>query len=112
MTLGGPWATLTVGIDAQLRRENGKVVDEVGDSKNVLRKATNGALSGTRLLQYLMPWGDAVFNQAQASDLANDVADACRSNEGTALCDHLMRLQPLVERLSNETHKYLWFVGD
>jgi len=50
-----------VGIDAEPRTESGEVLESVGDVQNVLRDA-GGLLSGTRLLCYLAPWGDTVFN--------------------------------------------------
>lgn len=78
----------------------------------MLAKLTPNAFSGTRLLQYLVPWGDAMFNQAQASDLAMDVRDVCGNLERSALADHLRIIEPLIERLAAETHSYLWFIGD
>ena len=44
-----------MGIDVQLRGENGGVIDEVGDRHMALSRAAQGALSGTRLLKYLVP---------------------------------------------------------
>jgi hypothetical protein len=60
-----------MGIEAQLRRESGETVAEVGDPNMVLSRATSKAFSETRLLKYLTP-----------------------------------------EKLSRDTHLYLWFVGD
>lgn len=100
-----------MGIDAELRSESGAVLESVADAQNVLSKA-QGLLSGTRLLCYLVPWGDAIFNQAQASDLSNDISEVCSRNESSAVAEHLKKISPLVERLSKETHQYLWFVGD
>ena len=77
----------------------------------VLSSATQ-LLSGTRLLKYLDPWGDAIFNRAQADDLATDIRAVKEANPGTALFALLSDIEPLVERLSREVHVYLWFVGD
>jgi hypothetical protein len=101
-----------MGIDVRLKRESGEVLAEVGDPKMVLSRATQHAFSGTRLLKYLVPWGDAVFNQAQANDLKGDIRQLLRSHPGTPLADILANLEPLIDRLSSETHAYLWFVGD
>jgi hypothetical protein len=101
-----------MGINVQLRRESGEIVDQVGDPKMVLSRAAHKKLSGTRLLRYVVPWGDAIFNQAQAADLSNDVADVKRENPDTPLVQLLSDIEPLVERLARETHLYLWFVGD
>src|SRR5690242_12876570 len=101
-----------MGIDAQLRTEQGEVLAEVTDHQMVLSRATGKVFSGTRLLKYLVPWGDAIFNQAQAGDLELDIADVLATYTGTPLGQILSDVRPLVERLSSETHVYLWFVGD
>jgi hypothetical protein len=84
-----------MGIDVRLKRETGEVVAEVGDSQMVLSRATQWAFSETRLPKCLVPWGDAIFNQAQAADLEADIADV----------KDVTRDTPLRVR-------YLWFVGD
>jgi hypothetical protein len=101
-----------MGIEVQLRREDGAVIETVGDPQMVLSRAAQRAFSGTHLLRYLVPWGDAVFNQAQASDLAADILLVRNANAGTPLSQLLSEIEPLVERLSRETQLYLWFVGD
>jgi hypothetical protein len=101
-----------VGIEVQLRSEAGEILGEVGDPRMVLSRATHDRLSGTRLLKYLVPWGDAIFNQAQADDLTADIRNVKAANLGTELYDVLSAVEPLVERLSREVHVYLWFVGD
>jgi hypothetical protein len=101
-----------MGIEVELRGERGEVIDKVSDPQMVLARAVQKTFSGTRLLRYLVPWGDAVFNQAQARDLANDIHLVKSANPGTPLFDLLSQVEPLVEKLSRETHLYLWFVGD
>jgi hypothetical protein len=101
-----------MGINALLKTADSEVIAEVLDPQNTLAGAANGAFAGTRLLRYLMPYGDAIFNQAQASDLANDITRVCSTNEGTILGDHLLEIRPLVDWLSSEIHVYLWFEGD
>jgi hypothetical protein len=101
-----------MGINVQLRGESGDVLAEVGDPKMVLSRAAHHKLSDTRLLRYLMPWGDAIFNQAQAGDLTNDIAKVKGDCPDTPLAKLLLQIEPLVKRLANESHLYLWFVGD
>jgi hypothetical protein len=100
-----------MGIEVQLRREDGEILAEVADDQMVLSKAARNGFSGTRLLQYVVPWGDAIFNQAQAGDLATDINAVKGANPGS-LSEILSAVEPLVERLSREVHVYLWFVGD
>lgn len=101
-----------MGIDVRLKSESGEVLAEVGDPRMVLSRATQNALSDTRLLKYLLPWGDTMFNQAQANDLRADIGQLLRSHPGTPLADILASIEPLIDRLSSETHVYLWFLGD
>jgi hypothetical protein len=101
-----------MGINVLLRGEGGEVLGDVCDSKMVLSRAAQNQLSDTRLLRYLVPWGDAIFNQAQAADLAKDIVSVKDKNPDTPLCELLSKVEPLVERLASETHVYLWFMGD
>lgn len=102
-----------MGIDVQLRTESGQVLAEVRDAKSVLSGAVStNKLSGTRLLRYLVPWGDAMFNQAQAGALALDLRDVTEDHAGKPIAELLLQVAPLVDRLSSDVHAYLWFVGD
>lgn len=101
-----------MGIDVQLRGEDGKVVAEVPDGKMILARAAATKFTGTRLLQYLMPYGDAVFNQAQARDLRDDLITVLESENGGPLADMASSILPLVDRLGTEVHLYLRFSGD
>jgi hypothetical protein len=101
-----------MGIEVRLRGEDGEVLQEVGDGRMVLARASQGTLASTRLLRYLIPYGDTVFNQAQASDLHDDLREVMREHAGTPLAYIASRIEPLVERLRSETHLYLWFIGD
>jgi hypothetical protein len=101
-----------MGINVQLRGETGEVLSEVDDPKMVLSRAAHHKLSDTRLLRYLILYGDAIFNQALARDLANDFAKVKSDGPDTPLIKLLLEIEPLVERLASEGHLYLWFVGD
>ena len=104
--------TRKMGIDVHLRGESGEVIGEVSDLDMILSRASQRALSDTRLLKYLVPWGDAMFNQAQAADLSDDIREMLRVHARTPLGDRLREVQGLVDRLAAGTHVYLWFVGD
>ena len=106
------WADGDMGINVRLKRETGEVLAEVGDPHMVLSRATHRAFAETRLLRYVVPWGDTVFNQAQADDLAADLRNVTNAHPDTPLSALLSELEPLVQALSREAHAYLWFVGD
>jgi hypothetical protein len=102
-----------MGIDAVLGAENRVELASVSDSQMLLsRAAASGKFCQTHLLKYLVPWGDAVFNQAQAQDLRDDIRHLASSDPGSPLSQHLVAIDTLVVRLSQETHVYLWFIGD
>ena len=101
-----------MGIEVQLRTAQGDIVGEVADPKMLLTRATGSILPQTRLLKYLVPWGDAVFNQAQAEDLKRDIHDVLSTHANTPLGAMLSDVMHLVEQLSSDAHLYLWFVGD
>jgi hypothetical protein len=104
-----------MGIDVHLKSDTGEILDEVADHDMTLSRAATGAFSGSRLLKFLTPWGDAIFNQLQAGDLALDIRDTratMQASKDTRLLELLDKIEPLVEKLSRESHVYLWFVGD
>jgi hypothetical protein len=104
-----------MGINVQLKSEAGDILGEVLDHDMTLSRAATSTFSGTRLLKYLTPWGDAIFNHLQAGDLALDIRDiraTRQAQKGTRLLELLGQIEPLVEELSRKSHVYLWFVGD
>lgn len=101
-----------MGIDVQLRKENEEILGQLGDSGALARAAGCGVLQDTRLLRYIVPRGDAVFNQAQADDLLSDIRHVAARKPGSPLACHLVGIEPLVEKLRSDPHIYLWFVGD
>ena len=101
-----------MGIDVRLKGEDGKALAEVLDGKMVLAPAATTRFSETRLLRYVMPYGDAVFNQAQAGDLRDDLLCILDSEHGGPLADMVNAILPLVDQLASEVHLYLWFIGD
>jgi len=102
-----------MGIEAILRTETREEIASVVDSDMVLsRAAASGRLSATVLLRYLVPWGDAVFNQAQAHDLIDDIRGLVERNPDSPLSRRLLSIRTLAEQLMAKTHSYLWFIGD
>jgi hypothetical protein len=59
-----------------------------------------------------VPWGDAVFNQAQNADLLNELSAEVRETGDPEVRDHLQKVIRLVELARTETHSYIKFIGD
>jgi hypothetical protein len=100
-----------MGIDVQLRRESTDILAEVNDARTVLARARHRAFSSTRLLKYLVPWGDAVPNQAQADGLESNIAYVRRARSEPDFLAMLDAIEPLVAHLARETHVYFWYGG-
>jgi len=64
-----------------------------------------------KLLKYLDPYGDTVFNRMQIDDLIEDllVLKVHESNKHLELIDKIIAL---ANRCKNEAHTYLIFYGD
>ena len=63
-----------------------------------------------RLLTYVDPYGDTVFNRPQMPDLLADL-DALRARPGTEERG-VARLRRLAEECRDGVHLYVWFIGD
>lgn len=61
-----------------------------------------------RLLRYLDPYGDTVFNRLQMDDLIDDLQQL-KKMETNPLIDEMLLL---AERCKQEAHTYLSFYGD
>ena len=96
----------------ELRGPDDEVLGTVPDPRFLLADATRSQFSECRLLRYLVPWGDTMFNQAQAEDLAADLRLVLAKHSGGPLGHILNSIQPLVDRLAGDPNHYLWFLGD
>ena len=65
-------------------------------------------LNGLKLLHYLDPYGDAIFNRLQMDDLIMDL-QKLRLLEANPLLDEI---EALAQRCKKESHLYLVFYGD
>ena len=104
-----------MGIDASWNTESGDSEQQVFDPRQCLTTlATNRwhTLKHTKCLQFIDPWGDAVFNQAQVPHLLEELrAETMEANE-PEIKAHLKKVLHLVERAVDQTHTYIKFTGD
>jgi hypothetical protein len=111
-----------MGVHAELRREDGTRLREFADPSGGFFDAAgdfdrllplNGRVDEPfRLLQYVDPYGDTVFNTVQMADLLTDVERALSLSQEGPERRGLERLRVLAERCRDEVHLYVWFVGD
>ncbi len=111
-----------MGIWIELRDHGGNAVRHMADpsggtfdAAGDLDRLIPGKASALRLLRYVDPDGDTVFNTVQMVDLLSDVEDL-GSSEGNRLKPierrGLARLKVMAERCRDEPNLYVWFVGD
>ena len=65
-------------------------------------------LNRFKLLKYLDPYGDTIFNQLQMDDLIQDIQYLVKTEQNSLLNEVLL----LAERCKSEPHTYLSFYGD
>jgi hypothetical protein len=104
-----------MGIDVAWVDERHEQKQFVSDSMQVLTRLATSRwpkLTSSVCLRFVVPWGDAVFNQAQNPDLLNELSSEFREAQDPQVRDHLRKVIRLVEIAGNETHTYIKFIGD
>ena len=103
-----------MGIDAQLIKENGAVLEQVSDEQNLLVRLLQSMPhpESTHCLQYADPYGDTTFNALQIGrflDELKQVEAVAESADERFLVREVRRLAALC---AGKSHWYLKFVGD
>lgn len=66
----------------------------------------------TICMQFIDPYGDAVFNQRQVEVLVREVEASVSSSKDKEVRAHLQRVIKLLRDARGRIHTYVWFVGD
>jgi hypothetical protein len=104
-----------MGIEVAWVDERHEVKQIVGDSQQIVSRLAQTRwpkLAGSVCLRFVVPWGDAVFNQAQNRDLLDELNAEIRETSDARVRTHLQMVFRLVELASNEVHTYIKFIGD
>ena len=104
-----------MGIDASWNTESGEPKQQVFDPRQCLTALATTRwhkLGDTKCLQFVDPWGDAVFNQAQIPHLIEELRAETRESHEPEVQVHLAKLLRLVERAVDQMHTYIKFTGD
>lgn len=108
-----------MGLTAELRDAGGDLVrglvdpaggtfDRAGDFERLLPFDDQSF----RLLCYLNPYGDTMFNTVQMADLLTEVDQLAGRDPKPIERRGLDRLRVLAERCRDDPHLYVWFIGD
>lgn len=104
-----------MGINSAWVTESGESKQQVFDPRQCLTQLATSRwheLNHTKCLQFVDPWGDAVFNQSQVPHLLEELRAELPAVSDPELKAHLEKVVRLVERAINQTHTYIKFVGD
>ena len=95
-----------------IRTEACKTVDEgFVDDGFVFDALERAKDPDRRCLQYLDPYGNVVFNKAQAHDILQEVARCKAAALSEAEREVMDKLEALASRVSRDVHLYLWVIG-
>ena len=69
-------------------------------------------LADSKTLQFIDPWGDTVFNQAQLPALMEEVENFGATITSAETREHLSRVNRLIAGAVGLVHTYIKFIGD
>ena len=104
-----------MGIDAAWITEAGEPQQEVFDPRQCLTQLATARwpkLTHTKCLQFVDPWGDAVFNQSQITVLLQELNAELPEIREPEVRAHVEKVIRLVQRAIDQTHTYIKFTGD
>jgi hypothetical protein len=102
-----------MGIDVKRETERGEQQDEVLDSKGLLPLLLSRCRDRQwRLIQYIDPYGNTVFNQLQIPALLDELSRLKGHAESDDERAFLKAVIDLVERTKDRVHTYVKFYGD
>jgi hypothetical protein len=104
-----------MGINVAWTTENGEPKQEVFDPRQFLTKLSTNrwhTLTDSKCLQFIDPWGDAVFNQCQIPHLLRELRAELAETKETETHAHLEKVISLIERAIEQMHTYIKFTGD
>lgn len=104
-----------MGINAAWINGNGEARQEVFDPRQCLTRLATSRwpkLGHTKCLQFIAPWGDAVFNQSQIPHLLEELRAELPEARDPEIKAHIEKIIGLVERSAGRAHTYIRFIGD
>lgn len=104
-----------MGIDVAWTAENGDPKREVFDPRQCLTELSTERwykLTDSKCLQFVDPWGDAVFNQSQIPHLLRELRAELPETKEAEIHAHLEKVIRLIERAIDQMHTYIKFTGD
>jgi hypothetical protein len=101
-----------MAIDAVLQNINGKREAEVVDSNYALAHIWPVGDQSFPLLQYIDPYGNAVFNGSQMPEVQRELDILAGKALSDEQKDILRRIRELAGKCQKQPHMFLRFIGD
>jgi hypothetical protein len=102
-----------MGIDTRHEDEHRGELARVPDPKSVFSGLLRSAnLANTVCVQFIDPYGDAVFNQHQLPVLIDELQGLLSVAVNRETREHLASVVQLVEAAKGQVHTYVRFLGD
>lgn len=101
-----------MAIDIYLQSADGKKHGQVFDLNNSLSRLWPIGDSSFPLLQYLDPYGDAIFNRSQMPEIRKELELLHQRSATEEQRTVLVQILGLVKKAEKEPHWFLRFVGD
>jgi hypothetical protein len=101
-----------MSISVYLQTIHEKKLDQVNDMDYCLAEVWPTADPKFPLLQYIDPYGNAIFNGLQMSQLKKEIASLKEVAITDEQVDLLNKISDLAERCRQQTHTFLRFRGD
>jgi hypothetical protein len=101
-----------MGVNVYIEDERGERLRAVTDPQKCLKTKLDNVGPSVRLLQYVDPYGDAVFNYLQAPDVLFDLDTLMEQDTDASALRQLANVREIVALVGRSRHLYVRFSGD
>jgi hypothetical protein len=101
-----------MGFDINLEKENGEVLANIGDPKNILHRLLERCQAEEPHLAEIDWNGDTTFNRLQMPRFLAEWELVSKNGETQEEASLIAAVKDLAERCADGVHLYLKFIGD
>jgi hypothetical protein len=102
-----------MGLDIELQDEWGGILSSTGDPKNLLTNLLPPLLDKSSvMLGYIDPYADTTFNNLQMNQFLIEWAGVSSKAETHEERELVSAIEAMAQRVRDEVHLYLKFIGD
>jgi hypothetical protein len=102
-----------MGLGIELQDERGGILSSTSDPKNLLSNLLPRLSDKSSLmLRYIDPFGDSVFNNLQMDQFLVEWAEVSSKVQTAEERKLVSTIEAMAQRVRDEVHLYLKFIGD